>query len=44
MIYRNLGGHNEPSLATLMRLWEVYGVSVEHLIHEVEEEQAAAPS
>jgi transcriptional regulator with XRE-family HTH domain len=42
VIQRNLGGLTEPSLGTLMRLRECYGVSIEDLIKVLDVAQAAA--
>jgi hypothetical protein len=39
VIHRNFAGTNEPSLATLMRFWEAYGVPIERLIRKIDGEQ-----
>jgi transcriptional regulator with XRE-family HTH domain len=44
VIQRNLGGYTEPSLGTLMRLASCYGVTVEDLVEEIEEEPTAVAS
>lgn len=41
VIQRNLGGHTEPSLGTLMRLRECYGVTIEKMIKPLDLTQAA---
>lgn len=44
VVQRSLAGQNEPSLHTLMCFRHTYGVPVEELIREVDEEPTAIAS